>query len=355
MRVWSAIFNIIGVLVLVMFGAYYFNVSMLLDKEFEQLRYEYAVRQATEAMFSSTLEAEDIELDYVHLDYVSIDSSEAIEIFDRVMCFNYDMSPSKENFASINESIAACVIAGYDGYYVTQMSEDDEIEGNGIAKDGYALRFSTKIPYYLTTNNAMYAIDTYKKTYMGMSSTSNTSHPTLYNEGKNLPAGVTEEDVTLAINTQIRGRILQEVKNAPNTTKADLSQFRLYFPEDTTVSGVNPFGVPGIFVVMSGARYASTESLSAMAVSGYKVIKKTNVIAFTDLSTNRSYYCYETQLRDEEKTAESGGMSLGGTYGNFQIENYYNSIQEAAEATSKITGQHFAPYYDIMVRKITKS
>lgn len=91
-----------------------------------------------------------------------------------------------------------------------------------------------------------------------------------------------------------------------------------------------------------------------MAVAGYKVVTKTNVIAFTDTRTNRSYYCYESQLRDEEKTSDSGGIAVGGTFGPFKIENYYDSIQEACMNVSPTSGRHYDPYYDILVRKITR-
>lgn len=354
MKVWSAIFNIFGVLVLIMFLSYYINISEVIETEFEQDRYEYAIRQATEAMFLSTLEAEDIQLDYTTLDYISIDSSEALEIFDRVMCFNYDMSPSEENFMAINEGIAACAIAGYDGFYITEMVEDDSIPDNGQSVDSYNLRFSPKIPYFITSGTQTYAIDTYKKTYIAMSNVNNTANPTINYDGKTLPSGIQEEDVTLAINTQIRGRLLNEIKQSENVLMHDFDQLRLYFPEDTTATGVNPFGVPGIIVIMHGTDFAQTEGLSAMAVAGYKVIEKVNVIAFTDTYTNRSYYCYESQLRDEEKDSASGGIAVGGTYGRFKIENYYGSIQEACENVSPTTGQHYDPYYDILARKITQ-
>lgn len=352
MKVWSALFNIIAALVLLMFFAYYINISQVIDREFEEARYKYATRQATEAMFRSTIHAEDIDLDYTTLDYISIDSSEAIQIFDRVMCFNYDMSPSRENFAAINESIAACAIAGYDGFYITQMAEYDDVPNNGNPKDGFDLKFSAKIPYYIEVGSQLYAVDTYKKTYASINTDSNTSNPVLNFEGKNLPAGITDEMAASAINTQIRGRLLNEIKGSNNVSMKDFSQLRMYFPDSTTSTGVNPFGVPGIILIMHGTDFANTEGSSAMAVAGYKVIPKNNVIVFTDTKTNRSYYCYENQLKDEEKTADSGGIAIGGSYGTFRIENYYSSIQDACEAISPVTGRHYDPYYDIMVRKI---
>ena len=352
MRAFSSIFNIIAVVVFVLFFGYYLNVSYTIDLEFEQLRYEYAVKQATEAMFRSTLKAEDIGLDYVTMDYISIDSSEALEIFDRVMCFNYNMSPSEENFHTINESISACAIAGFDGFYITQMSEADTVKGNNSTVDDYSLRFSTKIPYYVQSNDKIYAIDTYKKTYASISTTDANANPSFNYDGNSLPAGITEKDLTNAINVQIRDRIINEINNSDNVALKDISGLRIYFPDQTTSTGVNPFSVPGIIMIMQGSEFSKTEGLTAMAVSGYKIVPKNNVVVFTDTRTNRSYYCYENQLKDEEKTADSGGLAIGGTYGPFKIENYYDSIQEACKEISPTTNLRYVPYYDIMVRKI---
>lgn len=352
MRAFSAIFNLIAVVIFILFLGYYINVSSTIDLEIEQLRYEYAIKQATEAMFRSTLNAEDIGLDYTTMDYVTIDASEALETFDRVMCFNYNMSPSDENFSTINESIAACVIAGFDGFYMAQMSEADTIKDNNITVDDYSLRFSVKIPYYIEANDKVYAIDTYKKTYASMSTNNVNSTPTFNYDGNSLPAGVTEDDLTNAINTQIRDRLINELENSDNVALKDISGLRIYFPNQTTATGVNPFSVPGIIMIMQGSEFSGTEKLLAMGVSGYKIVPKNNVVVFTDTVTNRSYYCYEDQLKDEEKTAESGGIAIGGTYGRFKIENYFDSIQEACAEVSPETGLRYVPYYDIMARKI---
>ena len=353
MKVWAPIFNLVTAVLIILLGASYINICEVFQKDFDQARYNYAVKQSTEAMFRSTLRTEDIGLDYRDMSYVSIDSSEAIEIFDRVMCANYNMAPSTANFSAINDGIAACAIAGYDGYYILESSEYDSIK-NGQAKDGFAPKFSTKIPYLISNNKMTYAIDTYKKTYSGMSLTDKTANPILYTAGAALPTGITENMLQTEINKQIRSHILDEAANSSNVSLGSLEGFRLLFPDETTVTGVNPFVVPGIFVIMDGVKYASTDTLSAMSVSGYKVVRKVNVIAFTDTHTGRSYYCYEGQLRDEEKTASSGGIAIGGTYGTFEIENYYGSVRQACQEISPTTGLHYAPYYDLLARKITK-
>lgn len=354
MKVWGPIFNFIAVIALIIYAASFINICQVIERDFEQAHYDYAVRQATEAMFRKTLRAEDIDLDYKDMSYVSIDSSEALEVFDRVMCANYNMAPCKENFSAINDSIAACVIAGNDGYYVLQHSDADVIS-NGVASDGYAPRFSAKIPYLISANNTVYAIDTYKKTYSSMSLKDKNANPGLYTVGANWPSGINDESAKQAANVNLRDIIVNQFENNKSVSVDinKLSNFRLFFPEITTVSGVNPFDPPAIFMLLDGAGYATTSNLLSMSVSGFKVIRKTNVVVFTDTSTNRSYYCYEGQLKDEERTASSGGVAVGGKYGPFEIENYYGSIREACEAVSPVTHEHYSPYYDILARKIS--
>ena len=120
MKVWTPIFNVIATVLLVLIGIVFVNVCRVMERDFDQERYNYAVQQATEAMFRSTLHAEDIGLDYTDMSYVSINASDALPVFDRVICANYNMSPSQENFDAINNSIQCCVIAGFDGYYVLE-------------------------------------------------------------------------------------------------------------------------------------------------------------------------------------------------------------------------------------------
>lgn len=353
MKTWSPVFNLLAGLLLVIMGITFVNYDRVITRDFEQDRYNFAVRQATEAMFLSTLSTEDLGMDYKNLQYVSINSSTALQIYDRVMCFNYNLAPFSENFDAVNQSIAACVLAGYDGYYIGETVPVDSEPHNGILVDGYGLKFSPKVPYFLETPTNVYALDTFLNTWMSISKVSPNATPA-YNVVSSLPAGFTGEDVTDAVNTQIRATLLNELDSSDNALMENLREFRLFFPDTTTATGVNPIDVPAIFVMTKAPDFATSSRIYSMSTSGYKVVSKVNVIAFTDTRTGRSYYCYEGQLRDEEKTAKSGGISTGTGYGTFEIENYYKSIQEAAAAVSPTTGEHYAPYYDIMARKINK-
>lgn len=353
MRVWSSLFNFIAVLCIIVLVGTYMNFSSTLDFEFEQARYNYAVKQATEAMFRETLTTEDLDMDYADMSYVSIDSSQALDVFSRVLCANYNMSPSETNFTAIQNSIASCVIAGYDGYYILQHSDANTIENNGLANDGYKALFSVKMPYLVEANNQVYAIDTYKKTSVSMSKVDNSAEPNVDFVGADFPPGVDLDDIKKSINKQIRSSILTEAANSRNLDLGSFEDFNLFFPENTTVTGVNPFDVPAIFVLMDGSDFSGTANMQSLSASGFKVVKRVRVVGFTDTKTGHSYYCYEGQLRDSEKTLDSGGISTGGIQGTFRIDNYFDTIGEAARAVNEDTGEHYSPYAEIMSRKIT--
>ena len=219
------------------------------------------------------------------------------------------------------------------------------------------MKFGIKNPYiYQAYNGKTYTLDIYKKVYTYMPTVAYNTPPTMYIVGAVYPPGLADEEAKKLVGRQVKNTIIDELQNANNLDAMELEKFRIYFPDETTVTGVNPFEAPGIVMIMGSSNFASSSSISALSVAGYKAINKVKVIAFTyelPNGTKRAYYCYEGQMRDEEKDAASGGLVVGGTEGKFHIENYYNTIREACEAESPGANEHYAPYYEILTRKIT--
>lgn len=354
MKVWSAIFNMIAILILMLLGLSYLNLTSTLDRDFDQIRLNYAVEYATEAMFETTLEAEDLDMDYTNLDKVHIDSSDALDIFCSLMCFSYDMSLSDENFANIENSIASCVLAGNDGYYVGQFADYDSTPGDGILVDSKRLRWSIKIPYFVKVGTYSYSVGyndgEWKRVVTSNSSIKDSKVYVPSDVG--YPMGINNIDVKHAVNTQIRETMMKEIKDR-NLNNIGFD-FKFYLPDSTTVNGVNPVEPPAVLLLMEGVDFASTEKINALSVSGFKVVKRVNVVAFVDKDTGRYYYCYESQLMDEEKDACCGGT------GSYHIQNYYRDMKTAAESkgldeNGREVNEYYSPYYDIMTRKITKN
>lgn len=352
MKIWSAIFNIFAVIILSFLLFSYTYIDKTFRRDFDQVRLNYAVESATEAMFQSTLEAEDVGGDYSKLGKIEINSSDALNIFYSLMCISYDMSLSERNFDKIQNSIASCMLAGTDGFYVGQFAPYDTVLDDGLIGDSYKLRWSVKYPYILKLKSSPY---TYAVGFMDGAWKRITSNSLSIKNSKvyvpnelGYPMGVTEENIQHAVNAQVQSALLKEIDRRNLNKKGQ--DFKFYLPDMTTISGVNAIQPPSVMVLLQGVEYASSEKIDALTVSGFKVIDRVNVVAFHDTSSGRNYYCYETQLLDEEKDACCGGTGTG----TFHIENYYRDIKSAAEAKGLTVKQHYYPYYEIMTRKITK-
>lgn len=328
----------------------YVNICEVLERDFDQVRLNYAVEYATEAMFSTTLEAEALDMDYQDLNKVSINASDALNIFDSLMCFSYDMALSEENFIRIEDSIAACVLAGTNGYYICELSDYDAVQGDGVRVDSKRVHWSVSHPYFIhpEASYMYYTVDSQSEEWtrvVGSPSSINSASVYIPSD-VGYPMGVTKETVVHAVNKQIRDTIMHEIEVA-NDNKSGFD-FKFYLPDTTTVDHVNEIDPPAVLLLMEGVDFASKERINALSVAGFKVVKRVNVIAFVDVNTGRHYYCYESQLREEEKDSCCGGS------GSFHIENYFRDLKTAAESKGQGSDEYYSPYYDVMVRKITK-
>lgn len=348
MRVWSALFNIIALILILFIVIIFFNTTRVLERDFDQARLDYAVSFATRAMFEKTLEIGDLNADYTDISNVQLNSSNALDTFDNIMCMNYDLSTSKENKTMIENSIASVVLASSDGYYIAQLVNDYEIVGkNGVDNEVVniqTLKWSPKIPYYVTLEgyNTTYALNFIDKKYIsirhGVSNADSSTISIPQNPG--YPGAIDANTVLKEVNNQITNSMIYEM-NVRNYTKKE-NEYKFYLPLEQTYKGVNPIEGPSILMLVQGVEYASTQRLDAISVAGYKVAAKIAVIAFEDTARgNRKFYCYESQLPSDDISIGSSGS------GRYRIVNYYNNTTEAAKAG-------YAPNYEFLKRKIIK-
>lgn len=330
MKVWSTIFNIFTLLIMGLMSISYIHVSRVANRDFNQARLNQAIEYATKETFTEALAVEDIDLDYETMGTVNINTGQSLDIFETMMCINYDMSVSYENKKYIENSIAAIVLSGNDGFYITQSVEDDTTPNNGVDGGEYVLRWSPKIPYLYEHSGTTYALNIGKEAYAGIDSSGKLIIPT--NPG--YPVGLTKEDAIIAANTQIKKAIVKEAE--AKSSNNDNFEYNVNLPVETINTGVNPIDGPGILVLMSGNRFASPEPIDAISVSGYKTTKRVNVIAFTEMvnGVERKYYCYQGQMSPHDINSV------------YTIQNYYRTIADAAEAG-------YSPHYGLLSRKIT--
>lgn len=338
MKLWSALFNMIAVILMMMLTIAYFNVVKVLERDFDQERLNLAVGFATRAMFEKTLEIEDLGMDYSDLGNVQINSSDALDTFTSLMCISYDMSTSEENRRHVENSIAAAVLASGDGFYITQTVTDDVILGNNIVGDGKVLRWSPKIPYILDVNNRKYAVDFVNKTYASVNrytnGASNDSGSISISNNPGYPLSITDNMVTQSVNNQIVVAVLKEMERS--NENQEIIDYKFYLPLTTTAKGVNPITEPSVLLMMSGVDFASTHKLDALSVSGFRVTTKVNVLGIRERATGRRFYCYETQIPFNR-------------LGDFEVEDYFSTITDAA-----IDPRGYTPHYEFIKRKVTK-
>ena len=271
MKVWGAIFNMIALVVLTMTLTLYLDLSRMCERDIQQIEYQYAVRQASEAMFCDTLTSEDVDMDYADKGYLAINSSNALEIYCRMICYNYNISPSEENFAAIRDSIMGIALCGFDGFYIGETVIDDTIPGNDITKDSYELRFGVKHPYLARSNGNVYSLDTYNESYMFISDDIDTADRVVVSTVYGYPTGITKETVQNNINTQVRDALMEEIEWGKNPNHDEIN-FRLYFPEITTNSGVNPLKPPCVVTIAKSPDFASEIPIIATATSLFTVV-----------------------------------------------------------------------------------
>lgn len=330
MKVWSAILNIFAVFVLFIYFAAYLHLNKALTRDFDQARLNIAMEYATKAMFKSALEADDIGTDYTDLSYVKVSPGDSLQVFADMMCFNYDFSTTDENRQMIYDSIAVAVLSGDDGFYITQYVENDTTPGNGVRGGEYELRWSPKIPFLIKIGNRIFAVNISQEKWVSIDSAGNIVIPTTIG----YVAGITKDKVIELANQQIKEHMINEINNRNlNNTQFN---FKFFLPADTTKSGVNPINGTGVMLLLQNAKFASSEQINAVSVSGYKTKRLINVVAFMDRTTGLKYYCYEGQIDP---------MDLGTKY---IVENYFKTTREAAE-------KGYSPHVGLLTKKITKN
>ena len=338
MKMWGAIINILSILIIVLLIQSYYNVSITLERDFDQARLDQAVEYSTKAMFQKTLEIEDLDMDYTEMGAVQINSSDALDTFSNLMCFNYELATSDENKRHIENSIASAVLAGSDGFYVTRRTEIDKKLRDGIQGGEWELRWSPKIPYFIRQTGKVYAVNFVERRYAAINefNTGDSNRPQSITVPMTpgYPLGINDRLAIQSVNNQIVEAMEGEIER--NRSNKSLHEYKFYLPSETTVKGVNPIDGPSVLVLLNGVDYASTQQMNAMAVAGFKVVEKINVLGIQEKSTGLYYYCFETQIPLNRLD-------------DFEILDYFGSVRDAA-----IDPRQFSPHYEFIGNKISR-
>lgn len=328
MKVWSAIFNLFAVVIMMFIAVMQLYTYKTYQRNFEQARLNLTVDYAAEAAFKTTINSNDNGLDYTNMNNIGINPSNCIDIFDRLICYNYNLSVSDENYKAINNSITAMVLSADDGYYIAQTVYDTT--RGSTDGEQYGLHWSTKQPYMLERNNKIYLVNITNKTFKIVDKSNGWSESTKKLGDSVIGDSLSVNEAMQVVNDSITNSIIQEINQ--KSLSGSAFEYKFQLPIQTTKSGVNPIKGPGLIVLMNKATFMTSEDIKAISVSGYQTKEKTYIVAYRE--NGKKYYCYDGQLTKDELSS-----SL--------IDNYYSTMQAAAKAG-------YYPDYVRMTRGITK-
>ena len=298
MKTWSALFNFIAVwIIIIMLTVLYRHVDAI-QADYDTAVLRQVIEYAGEAAFNSAVvQSGDIGMDYTKLGKVQLYTSEALRVFEDIVCLSYGMSLSAENRAHIESLIPSAILCTYDGYYITKLADDNVAE----------LKWSLKIPYTIEakrngkTSTVAIRMDSEENFVIDNDDTTGKVKPyKSYGNGED-GAGFQDSELNRDI---ARARINTIITNALSHNISQISadrggkNYRVYLPAETTFTGINTIDGPSLIILLEGGDFAGKAKVSEAAISGLKVVRKRWVMGFKDAEGNL-WYCYESQLTDE--------------------------------------------------------
>ena len=337
MKTWSAIFNFIAIWILIIMISIFYRHLDAIQTDYDSAVLRQVIKFAGEAAFNSAIvESGNIDMDYTKLGNVSLNPNESLKAFEDIVCLSYGMSLSDENRAHIESYIPSAIMCTYDGYYITQLMEDNMAE----------LKWSVKIPYTIEVkkpNGKEYtvALRMDSEDCFVLENNTTTGLVSSYTSYNNNAGGA--GFATSVLNKEIaNAKINTTITNALSYNIAKISEYRggknyrVYIPADKTFSGINSIDGPSLVILLSGGDFAGKAKLSEAAISGLKVVARRWVVGYRDNITGEKFYCYDGQLSEE--VLRSGTITVN--------DRPFSSVHEAAQ-------EGYYPDYEKLVLPIS--
>lgn len=316
MKVWSAFFNIIAVIIIAIMIMVINKIDATNQRQFEEIRLAYAVDYAVEASFRSSIATDSIGTDYVAggLEEVKLNPTLVLDTFYNVLSLSYDRSMSEDNFQQIKQSVVTGVLCAVDGYYILEEVEVDNNPYDVLIGEEYELRWGVKRPYlvYDETGDRLFAANLVnektieyipKEKQILVNPTDDLPSSLIYrstyrsNTGDDVdkgPTGLTSEMVKHSISQLITEDINYAIhlRNL-NTTNNKINSF--YLPTSESMTAINELKSPSIILIFQDSSFLNGYKLDVTSVGGTRVKTKSNVIGFKIAGSNELYYCYAGQ------------------------------------------------------------
>lgn len=324
MRVWSIIFNMFGMLILLFMTVILYRDIKVNNKQLEEIHLNYAIDYATRAGFQSALRGGDLGIKYEDLQNANVDPENVLKVYKAVLLTSYDYALSDMNYASMDNYISSAVLAVDNGYYIASPRTDNDASLTWGIKKPYAIHYTNgSYVSYNLSNEKWVGVkdlgsslkldrgDSWTRAYQG------NARLVAYTNTVPKRSEVTAQinrNITQDINFNIRERN-KIIEQQPDGTDKKVyigsqSDF-VYLPAVQTATGINAITKPSLFTTLSNVDFAGREKIEAKSVGGTTLNKKKRVIAF--IEDGKKYYCYEGQIDDAYKAV-----------------NMYNSTEEAA-------------------------
>ena len=322
MKVWSAVFNLLGICIIVIMVTVFYRHLDVIQTDYDTAVLRQAVEYAGRASFRTALESGSADTDYTHLGVVRLNPSETLNTFTDIICMTYNLALSDENKEYIERHIPTAILCGYDGYYITELRDGDTTEYvnkyykkgttdviETAVKEQSRLGWSLKMPYVTEVEDKIVALSMDGGRYLEVG------------DNGNLAEGITTEELA---NSRINAVISDALSNNIKQIRAGREaigqsvygrNYRVYIPAETTFSGINSIDSPTLIILLEGGDFAGKAKKTEASISGLKVIEKDWVVGYS--VGGEDLYCYASQYDLEE--------SLTATV-------YYTSAMEAARA-----------------------
>lgn len=317
MKMFGSIFNMISMVLIAFLILAANKVTDHHEKQFEELRLRYALDYSAEAAFRIAIESGSIDTEYEDMAGIHLNPGDTLNVFKYLLCLNYNMSPSDENFTMLDKYVAFATLVTGDGYYMAELQEVDNVD-DGIEGGEYELKWGLKKPYAMEIGNKLVALNLFNETWKCAEETGSgvriasggTYKEAIMNEGLSLSKTNTKrfinQHLSEAINESIKRR------NKIYTSVPGGSHF-VYLPTAQTQSGVNTIERPTFIVMLQGVDFAGSFKLSAKSVAGFTTTPRKRVLGFVEGGVK--YYCYESQI--PEHLLDS-------------VDDFYSTVDEAA-------------------------
>ena len=323
MRTFYTIANMIGLFILLFMIDNTYKQVNIYEEAYNELRLSKAVEYATDMAFTDSLAETDAGLSYVTSMYKSsvntpLNTANTLNSFDMIMALNYGMSLDASSYQAIEDSIGTMVLAGADGYYITNLEKigDNETALTWSLKLPYTYEIETikngethVITYGVTLNTESYTrVDMKKNAHTSPSITQNTSFA---KSGGEMNESIRNNAVSTTLTDAITYSMEHNMIN-----NGDELDFSVYIPSAQTMSGINQIATPTLLVIMKDSDFAGVHGTQKAALTGIRVIRKIRVLAYTDNAGNK-LYSYEYQGASKNP--------------NYTVITHYDSIEEAAK------------------------